>query len=175
MSDVTVRAATTADVPALNSIYNEYIVGSHVSFDTEPWTYDERATWFEDRASADYPVLVATRNDVVVGTAWSGPWREKAAYRSTAETTVVLAPNQSGAGIGATLLARLLEALAAAGYALAIAIVALPNDGSIAVHRKLGYEEVGVLRGVGFKDGHFHDTMILQKPLTEPSPAEEPA
>jgi len=168
-----IRPATAADVPALNNIYNEYIVDSHVSFDTDPWTHDERAAWLEYRESAGYPVLVATRDEAVVGTAWSGPWRDKAAYRSSAETTVVIAPGQSGAGIGTSLLARLLDALAGAGYALAIAIVALPNDGSLAVHRKLGYEDVGVLRGVGYKDGRFHDTMILQKSLTKSEATEE--
>lgn len=167
MTDVSVRKASVADIPALNAIYNEYIVGSHVSFDTDPWTDAERLAWLEQRTASGYPILVAVLRGVVVGAAWSGPWRDKPAYRSSVETTVVLAPGHSGAGIGPALLVELLDALAEAGYAVAIAVVALPNDGSIAVHRKLGYEEVGVLHGVGFKDGRFHDTMILQKPLTE--------
>ncbi len=166
MTDVSVRTASVADVPALNAIYNEYIADSHVSFDTEPWTDDQRVAWFDQRISDGYPILVAMLDDDVVGAAWSGPWRDKAAYRTTAETTVVLAPEHSGAGIGPMLLAELMDALAAAGFTVAIAIVALPNEGSIAVHRKLGYEEAGVLRGVGFKDGRFHDTMILQRPIT---------
>ncbi|MGI9642392.1 MAG: GNAT family N-acetyltransferase [Acidimicrobiia bacterium] len=166
MTDVSVRTASVADVPALNAIYNEYIVDSHVSFDTEPWTDDQRVAWFDQRISDGYPIVVAMLADDVVGAAWSGPWRDKAAYRTTAETTVVLAPAHSGAGIGPMLLTELMDALAAAGFTVAIAIVALPNEGSIAVHRKLGYEEAGVLRGVGFKDGRFHDTMILQRPIT---------
>jgi len=55
--------------------------------------------------------------------------------------------------------------VADAGFSLAIAIVALPNDGSVALHRKLGFTDVGVLEGVGFKDGAYHDTLILQKRL----------
>ena len=157
--------ASAADIPALNAIYNDYIVDSHVSFDTEPWTDDQRLAWFERRTSNGYPVLVAERNGGVVGTAWSGPWRDKAAYRSTVETTVVLAFGHSGAGVGTALLSELLDVLSEREFAVAIAIVALPNEGSIAVHRRLGYEEVGVLNGVGFKDGRFHDTMILQRPM----------
>jgi len=165
VSDVGIRTATASDVPALNAIYNEYIVGSHVSFDADPWTDDERLAWFDQRVALGYPILVAVINGVVVGSAWSGPWRDKAAYRSSVETTVVVAPGHEGAGIGSALMVGLLDVLAEAGFVLAIAIVALPNDGSIAAHQNLGYTEVGVLRDVGFKDGRFHDTMILQRQI----------
>ena len=77
----------------------------------------------------------------------------------------MLAPGSSGAGIGSLLLGAVLEEVADAGFSLAIAIVALPNDGSVALHRKLGFTDVGVLEGVGFKDGAYHDTLILQKRL----------
>jgi phosphinothricin acetyltransferase len=165
VTDLRLRSATAADVPAINAIYNEYIVDSHVSFDTEPWTDAQRLAWYQRRISDGYPVLVAVRNGSVVGAGWSGPWRDKAAYRRSVETTVVLAPGSSGAGIGSLLLGAVLEEVADAGFSLAIAIVALPNDGSVALHRKLGFTDVGVLEGVGFKDGAYHDTLILQKRL----------
>ena len=165
MTDALIRPARAADIPAMNAIYNEYIVGSHVSFDTEPWTDDQRRAWFEGRVEAGYPVLVAEVDGSVVGTAWSGPWRDKAAYRGSVETTVVLAGRATGAGIGPDLLEALLAALSDAGFHTAIAIIALPNDGSIAVHRKLGYRDVGVLHGVGFKDDAYHDTKIMERSL----------
>ena len=165
MTDALIRPATDADVPAMNAIYNEYIVDSHVSFDTEPWTDGERSAWFERRAEAGYPVLVAEVGGAVVGTAWSGPWRDKAAYRGSVETTVVLAGRATGAGIGPDLLEALLAALSDAGFHTAISIIALPNDASIAVHARLGYREVGVLHDVGHKDDAFHDTMIMEKKL----------
>ena len=165
MSEVRIRRATVEDVPAVNAIYNEYIVDSHVSFDTEPWTDDERRAWFERRGELGYPVVVAELAGEVVGTAWSGPWRDKAAYHGSVETTVVLAPGAGGVGIGSKLLSALLDELVARGFHVAIAIIALPNDASIAVHTKLGYRKVGVLRGVGHKDGAFHDTLIMEKSL----------
>ncbi|MGI9667664.1 MAG: GNAT family N-acetyltransferase, partial [Acidimicrobiia bacterium] len=91
MTDVVVRDASLADAADMNAIYNEYIVDSHVSFDTAPWTDDDRLTWLRSRMEAGYPVMVA-ENDAVIGCAWSGPWRDKAAYRGSAETTIVLAP-----------------------------------------------------------------------------------
>ncbi|MGI9666164.1 MAG: GNAT family N-acetyltransferase, partial [Acidimicrobiia bacterium] len=104
-------------------------------------------------------------NDAVIGCAWSGPWRDKAAYRGSAETTIVLAPGSEGQGAGARLYTALLDELTDRGFHTAIGVVALPNDASIALHRKLGFREVGALEDVGFKDGSFHSTMILQRVL----------
>ena len=165
MSEIVIRDASEDDVPAMNAIYNQYIVDSHVSFDTEPWTDEQRLAWFRSRSEAGYPVLVAADGPEVIGSSWSGPWRDKAAYRLTVETTVVLAPGRSGTGIGSALYAWLHEELRRRGFRVAIGIVALPNDASIALHEKHGYREVGVLEGVGFKDGVFYSTMLLEKQL----------
>ena len=127
MTDVSVRTASVADVPALNAIYNEYIVDSHVSFDTEPWTDDQRVAWFDQRISDGYPIVVAMLDDDVVGAAWSGPWRDKAAYRTTAETTVVLAPEHSGVGIGSMLVSELIDALDAADFTVSIPALDMKN------------------------------------------------
>jgi L-amino acid N-acyltransferase YncA len=168
MTKLVVRAATSDDVPSLNRIYNTYIVDSHVSFDTEPWTDDQRAAWFADRVALGYPVVVAERDGVVIGASWSGPWRDKAAYRATVETTVVLAAGESGAGMGSVLYRRMHDDLRGAGFRVAIGVIALPNDASIALHRKLGYRDVGVLDDVGFKDGMHYSTMLMQKDLRPP-------
>lgn len=160
-----IRDAARADVPALNAIYNRYIVGSHVSFDTEPWSDDQRLAWFEDRIDNGYVVLVAVVDGSIVGASWSGSWRDKAAYRTTAETTVVLDETSWGHGVGTALYGELLDRLSLAGFHVAIGVVALPNEASIALHRKLGYREVGVLEEVGSKDGRYHSTMLLEKRL----------
>ncbi len=165
MTDRVIRPATVEDSIRMNDIYNTVIVDSHVSFDTEPWTNDQRKEWLRDRVSRGYPVLVSEQSGAVVGVAWSGPWRNKAAYRSSVETTVVLNPDNVGVGIGSDLLGALVDTLAVEGFHRAYAIVALPNDASVAVHCKLGYVEVGVLDEAGFKDGRFISTMILEKQL----------
>ncbi len=167
MTEVAIRAATVDDVPGFNRIYNTYIVDSHVSFDTEPWTDDQRAAWFADRVARGYPVVVAERDGVVIGASWSGPWRDKAAYRTSVETTVVLAAGESGAGVGSALYRRLHDELRDAGFRVAIGVIAMPNDASVVLHRKLGYREVGVLDDVGFKDGRHYSTMLMQKDLRD--------
>ena len=165
MKDVVIRSAIEADVPSINSIYNEYIVDSHVSFDTEAWSDEERFAWFRDRVSRGYPVVVACDGDRVIGTSWSGPFRPKEAYQRSAETTVALAGGMSGRGIGTAMHTVLIDHLRTAGFHRAYAIIALPNDGSIALHAKLGYREVGVLGESGFKDGKFHSTMMMELAL----------
>jgi phosphinothricin acetyltransferase len=149
----------------MNAIYNEYIVDSHVSFDLEPWSDAKRLGWFKERVDAGYPMLVACEAGGVVGVLWAGPWRHKEAYRGSVESTVVLAPGAEGRGLGTELYSALLDVLKDEGFHRAFAIIALPNDSSIAVHRNLGFREIGVLDEAGFKDGRFHSTMLMELAL----------
>lgn len=165
MSDVVIRRAIEADVPDMNSIYNEYIVDSHVSFDLEEWSVEKRLDWFESRVADGYPVLVACDRGEVIGASWAGRWQPKRAYRSSVETTVVLAPGSVGRGVGTLLYAALLDALRSEGFHRAYAIIALPNDPSIVMHRNLGYREIGVLEEAGFKDGRYRSTMLMELAL----------
>ena len=165
----TIREATESDVPGMNAIYNQYIVGSYVSFDTEAWTDGKRLDWFIDRTANGYPFFVAVRSDEVVGMSWSGPWRQKAAYRWSAETTVVLRPDTKGAGVGTKLYETLLSRLTEVGFHRAYAIVALPNEPSVHLHHKLGFTELGVLDEAGFKDQNFVSTMLIERRLDSPT------
>jgi phosphinothricin acetyltransferase len=163
--EVVVRPAIEADVPAMNAIYNVYIVDSHVSFDLEPWSDEKRLDWFRSRIADGYPFYIAGDGAAIIGVSWAGPWRDKKAYRGSVESTVVLAPGSDGRGIGTTLYTTLLDALRSEGFHRAYAIIALPNESSIALHRKLGYREIGVLDEAGFKDGKYHSTMLMELAL----------
>lgn len=164
-SSVEIAPATDADVPDLNRIYNQVIVGSHVSFDTEPWTDEQRSAWLEDHTDRGYPVLVARRSHRIVGVAWSGPWREREAYALSAETTIVLDQVSVGVGIGTQLYGHLIGRLRDLGFHRCYGIVALPNDRSVALHHKLGFIEVGVLDESGYKNGSFVSTVLLELKL----------
>lgn len=166
MSDLTIRPATVEDAHDINVIYNEFIVDSHVSFDTEPWSDQERAEWLASQIDAGYPVIVAADGVGVIGAAWSGPWRDKAAYVTSVETTIVLIPGSEGSGLGTALYRDLLADVADRSFHRAYAIITLPNDASIALHRKLGFTEVGVLDEVGHKEGGYHSTMLMELQLS---------
>ena len=162
-----IRDATAADLAAINELYNTTIIDSHVSFDVEPWTVDDRRRWWESR-DPELVCLIADLDGIVAGVAFSSWWRPKDAYRTTMETTVVLDEAYHGRGLGTELLAALATRLHAEGVHRAVAIIALPNQASLALHRKLGYREVGTLTEVGNKLGRYWDTILMERDLTEP-------
>ncbi len=159
-----IRDAAPSDFARINEIYNWTIVDNHVSFDIEPWDIERRTAWWVDRDPA-LDCLVAEVDRYVVGVAYSSWYRPKLAYRSSVETTIVLDTAYLGRGIGTDLLASLLERLRARGFRRAIAIIALPNEASVELHRKLGYQPAGTLTEVGFKLGRYWDTMLLEAHL----------
>ncbi|MCL1594094.1 MAG: N-acetyltransferase family protein [Actinomycetia bacterium] len=156
-----VRSATRDDVVSINTIYNSYIIDSHVSFDTDPWSIDDRLAWFDQHTRDGFPILVA-EDDEVIGAAWAGPWRHKPAYQRSVETTIILAGGSHGAGVGTRLYGALIDELVSRGIHRCYAIVALPNDVSIALHHKLGFGTIGTLDEVGYKDGTYISTMLLE-------------
>jgi phosphinothricin acetyltransferase len=163
-----IRPARASDVARINEIYNRTIVDSHISFDTEPWDTERREEWWKHYAATGrHRVFVADRNGIVVGTAYSSQFREKAAYRSSVETTVVVDPEFRAVGIGRRLLTTLLDVVRAEGVHRAYAVVTLPNDASIGLHEELGYRLVGTLNDVGFKLGRYWSTAVLEKRLDD--------
>jgi phosphinothricin acetyltransferase len=162
VTSVVIVPATHADVDDINRIYNAYILGSHVSFDTEPWTHGQRERWLDECVTDGYPVFVARDGRRVVGAAWSGPWRRKPAYASSIETTIVLARAAIGLGIGSRLYRTMIDELVDLGFHRCYAVIALPNDRSVEFHRAFGYRDVGVLDEVGLKDGVFVSTLLLE-------------
>ena len=165
MRPVLVRDATADDLDEITRIYNWTIVDNHVSFDTEPYDRARREAWWEAR-DPELPCLVADDAGTVLGVTYASWYRPKLAYRSSVETTIVLDTEHLRRGIGSQLLGSMLDRLAAAGFARAIAIVALPNDGSVGLHLRLGYRDVGTLTEVGTKLGQRWDTMLLEYDLT---------
>lgn len=160
-----IRDATPADFPRINQIYNWTIIDNHVSFDTEPWDLARREQWWASR-SGELDVLVAELDGTVVGVSYSSFYRPKAAYRSTAETTIVLDTGYLNRGIGTRLLGALLDRVRERGFHRAVAIVALPNEASIILHEKLGFRHAGTLTEVGHKLGRYWDTALLEADLT---------
>ncbi len=170
---IAIRAATAADAEAIAGIYAPYVRGSTISFETEP---PGAATMAERMgASPLHPWLVATDEDgLVLGYAYATAFKARAAYRWTVETSVYLAGDQRGKGVGRLLYAALLATLKAQGFVQAIAVIALPNDWSISMHESVGFRRAGQLREVGWKSGSWLDIGYWQAELDEPSdpPAE---
>ena len=160
---MSIRAVHNADFDTIAAITNHYITTSAIHFAYEPVAADElRASW---SAHPRHPYLVDERDGGVVAYAKAGVWRERAAYAWTTEVGIYVAPDLRRGGIGAPLYRALLAACAAAGFHSAIGGIALPNDPSVALHQRLGFEHVGTVRDAGFKNNTWHAVAFYQKLL----------
>lgn len=163
-SSVEIRPATLADAPAIMAIYNREVTGSTVTFDLVPRTLADQEAWLTARSGA-HTVLVGLKGDAHVGFASLSPFRDRPAYNSTVESSIYLAPEFQGQGLGKQLLGALVDTAAAHGFHTMIARIVGHHEGSIALHRSLGYTEVGTEREVGRKFGRWLDVVVMQRML----------
>lgn len=163
------RPARAEDFTAIAAITNYYIETTSIHFGYEPCTPEDlRQLW--KRARDQHPWLVAEDSLIadqkpgpVIGYAKSGVWRERNAYAWTAEVGVYIAPLERGRGIGSGLYDELLNAVKERGFRSAVAGITLPNDASIALHQKLGFEHIGTFADAGWKHGAWHAVDFWQK------------
>jgi len=164
-----IRPATSADLPAINDIYNDAVEHATATFDLEPWTIQQRRAWLNEHAGNDrYPVLVAEVDGRVVGWASLSPFSDRKAYDITAESSVYVHSDFRGQGIGRTLFGAILDAGRAAGLHSVVGRVSADNAVSIALSESIGYETVGVIRHAGRKFGRLLDVHIMQIMLIDP-------
>lgn len=166
MGDVEIRRAGSEHVPALLAIYNHYVVHTHVTFDVAPRTLEQRLAWYATfSGDGRHQCFVAVRDEAAIGWACSGPFREKAAYSTSVETSVYLAPDVVGRRIGFRLYTALFESLAEAEVHRAYGAIAQPNAASVRLHEKFGFVHAGTYREVGRKFGRFWDVAIFEKAM----------
>lgn len=156
-----IRPATLQDQPGILEIYNESVLHSTATFDTDPRTPEKQLEWF-NRHKANHPVLVAEDDGKIAGWASLSPWSDRCAYDSTVEVSVYLAPEQRGKGLGFQLLQQVTEAGRKAGNHTVISRISSDNLASIRIHEKAGYSTVGTMKELGFKFGRFLDVVMMQ-------------
>lgn len=165
-ASVCLEAAQLDDLPGVVRILNHYVLHDHCTFDTEPWTPEAKRPWFDTFSeTGPFRLLVARRDNGLLGYAHSGQWRSKRAYDVTVETTVYLAPDATGQGLGALLLDGLLQALKGTGALRAVAGVAQPNEASNRLHARLGYRRVGTFHRVGRKFDQDWDVTWFERDI----------
>ncbi len=165
-ANVAVRAAAEGDLEALNEIYNRYVTEAHYTFDIESMTMEARREWFGHYAeTGPHRVLVALSDDAVIGYASSSRFRPKVGYNTSVETSIYLAPEAIGHGIGSRLYERLFRALEDEDLHRAYAGIALPNPASIALHERFGFKRVAHFTEQGRKFGRYWDVAWYEKPL----------
>lgn len=160
-----IRPAAPGDLPAIHAIYAPIVTATHISFEVEPPSVEDMRRRME---AAPIPWLVRESADGIAGFASAGPFRERAAYRWTAEMSIYVADHSRLRGVGRALGEALLERLRRGGYRSAVGVVALPNHASEGLLRALGFRPAGLLREAGFKLDRWWDVQLWQCALEEP-------
>lgn len=160
------RNATVDDATAIAAIYNPYITDLLTSFEEVPLTPEIMAGRINN-VTTRYPWLVFESDGELLGYAYATRWKERHAYRFCAETCIYLRRGAEGSGVGSALYAELLRRLPSHDIQVAIGCIALPNDASVALHEKFGYEKVGHFPAVGYKFSQWIDIGYWRKQLSE--------
>ena len=156
------RAGNGEDLPGISRIHNEVVASSDAIFSELPETPEARQAWFEQRTAAGMPVLVARSGEEILGFASYGPFRPWPGYRETVELTVHVRGDSRRMGIGRALVGALIERARAQGMHAMMAGIDGGNEPSIALHRALGFVEVGLLPEVAIKHGRRLDLLLME-------------
>lgn len=161
---VVIGPAAEVDLPGIVKILNYTVAHSIASFATEPTSVAERRDWFEQFSSTGpYRLLVARRGNLLLGYACSQRYRDHEAFRETVEVSVALDVSCRGQGVGSLLYRALFECLADDSVHVILAGIAMPNDASVALHRKFGFTEVGTFREYAIKNGQYISSLWMQR------------
>ena len=164
VTPLSLRPGEPDDLPELTALYNHYVVHTHVTFDTATFSVEQRRTWFSHYSTKGrHRLFVATVGDELVGYATSSKFRDKPAYETSVEATVYVRESGVRSGVGSALYTALFDALGSEDVHRAYAGIALPNDASMALHRRFGFTDVGTYREVGRKFDRYWDVSWFEK------------
>ena len=165
--------ATEVDAPGILDIYAPVVRDTHISFEFEPPSLAEMAQRIL-ATSERYAWLVCADGEEILGYSYASGFRSRPGYQWTVETTVYVSESHARKGVGRALYTSLLECLRVQGYFKALAVIALPNEPSIALHESFGFKRIGDFDVVGYKDDKWHDSSWWQLQLIEPAPNPRP-
>jgi len=163
---ILIRAATSADLGAINDIYNHFVLHSTCTYQEEPEQLESRHQWFAHHGER-HPVIVAEADGQVIGWGSLSAYHPRSAYRFTVENSVYVHQRHHCRGIGSRLLEELIRRARAAGHRAIIAGIDAEQAASVALHAKFGFKEVGNLKQVGFKFGRWLDVIYMELLLDE--------
>ena len=165
---LTVRPGRPRDLPAILAIYNHYVERSAATFEVARLRPAERTAWLDEHlAGGRYRLWVATEGGThrVLGWATSSPFRPRAAYATTVESSVYCRTGFEGRGIGSRLYAALFASIQEEDIERVVAAITLPNPSSVRLHRRFGFRRVGTFHRVGRKFDRFWDVAWFERPL----------
>ncbi|AJR03811.1 GNAT family N-acetyltransferase [Siansivirga zeaxanthinifaciens] len=159
-----IRPVTLEDAKQIVAIYNHYVLNTVVTFDETPFSVED----FEHKIasiSSQYPFIVYEEAGEILGYAYANKWREKAAYKYSVESTIYLKPEALGKHLGSLLYSELIQLLKAEKYHAVVGGLTLPNEASVKLHEKFGFEKVAHFKEVGLKFNTWLDVGFWQLTL----------
>ena len=163
---ILVRDATEADMGIIQAIYAHHVLNGLATFEEVPPSVEQMLARRASVLEAGLPYLAAEIEGRIVGYSYATAYRPRPAYRYTIEDSVYVADGLGAQGIGTVLLRALIDRCETGPWRQMLAIIGdRSNSGSIALHRRLGFELIGTLRSVGFKLGQWVDTVLMQRAL----------
>jgi phosphinothricin acetyltransferase len=159
-----IRPAHINDIPHITRIYNDAIVNTTATFDTEQKSEAEQEQWFMEHGEK-YPVIIAEQEGEIAGWASLSRWSDRCAYDKTAEVSLYVDVKYRGMGIGKKLLEMLILEGKAAGLHNLVSRITEGNRNSIHIHEKFGFRHIGVMQEAGTKFGKMLDVHFMQKLL----------
>lgn len=151
-----IREVRPDDAAQIAEIYNRYILETTISFETQPLSAEDMRIRIEE-ISSYFPYFVAENNGKLTGYCYAHPWKERAAYCKTLETTIYLASEAKGKGLGTRLMTQLIKECRNRGYHALIACITAENEESCQFHERLGFKKVSHFEQVGQKFGRWLD------------------
>ena len=160
---ITIRSADRDDLPGILEVYNEAVLHTTATYDYEPRTLEHRIEWFEAHRRENYPVYVGVDDESgVVGWSSLNKYHDRPGYRFTTENSIYIAPPHRGHGLGARLLAPLIESARELGFRAILAGIDAANEPSLRLHARFGFERVAHYKQVGFKFGRWLDVIYME-------------
>jgi L-amino acid N-acyltransferase YncA len=163
---VKIRPAIENDISAITDIYAYHVRHGAASFEIDPPDTPEMKQRWLKLAEKNFPYFVAEEAGKVIGYAYAGPYRERLAYRYTAEDSVYVDQRHTGKGVGRLLLSEIIRHSQNLGIKQMIAAIGDSNNAaSIGLHTRCGFYDVGILKNAGFKFERWLDVVFMQRAL----------
>lgn len=161
-----IRPSLSQDIATITAIYTHHVLTGTGTFEITPPSASDMESRRADVLAKGLPYLVAVDGDIILGFAYCNWFKPRPAYRFSAEDSIYLAPGYQGKGIGRALLAELAAQAERVGVRKLIAVIGdSANSGSIALHRSLGFSNVGLLKSCGWKFDQWLDVVLMEKAL----------
>jgi L-amino acid N-acyltransferase YncA len=162
------RNAIPADLPAITEIYRDSVLNGTASYEITPPDQAEMQNRFRGIREKGYPYIAAEADDgTLLGYAYASAFRTRPAYRWLVEDSIYLSPEARGKGVGKALLKELITRCEALGFRQMAAVIGGASPASVALHKNLGFEMTGTMKGTGFKHGKWLNTVFMQIALGE--------